>query len=248
VSVALIFMCTVALVCGAPARALAIEYALQTASLLDDAFYFYVRGSVGNGVGELAVPALEEALDADEVPSGALLYDREMWPGGGALASSFGAVPVRPTGQTAGDGRWQTVRWDGTPGERVVWVMRPASMFRQRVKALALSAPGRGLHYFLPYRVSIVPQPLRAVVYNLTFLRSGESGGDLWDRYLSRAVDLEDGLAAIVGQNYSGGDWIYFVIEQPSAPTTFRAVVGWARSPLEHQHVHGGRDGGIHIR
>ncbi len=241
-------MCAVALVCGAPARALAIEYVLQTASLLDDALHFYVRGSVGRAEGELAVPALERAIDADEVPSGALLYDRDVGPVGGAFARSLGAVPVRPTGQTGGDGQWQTLRWDGTPGDRVVWLMRPASMFRQRVKALALSAPGRGLHYFLPYHVSLFPRPLRAVEYTLTFLRSGEAGDDLWGRFLSKAVDVREGLAAVVGENRTGGDWVYFVIEQPPAPTTFRAVIGWARSALEDLNTHAGRGSGIHIR
>jgi hypothetical protein len=32
-----------------------------------------------------------------------------------------------------------------------------------------------------------------------------------------------------VNDNPSFGDWVYFVVEHPAKPTTFKAVVGWER-------------------
>ena len=69
------------------------------------------------------------------------------------------------------------------------------------------------------------------VAYSLTFLRFYADRGDLWNRYLSRSVSLADGLAAVIGinENPSFADWVYFVVEHPARPTTFKAAVGWER-------------------
>jgi hypothetical protein len=66
--------------------------------------------------------------------------------------------------------------------------------------------------------------------YSLVLLRFHEDRGDLWNRYLSRSV-AGRGLGAVIGinENPSFADWVYFVVEHPTRPTTFKAVVGWER-------------------
>jgi hypothetical protein len=242
-------ICLVGLLLVAPAGARAVEYELQVANLTDGGFAFFVRGPVGRGEGELALPRLERALDAAEVSRGVLLYDRDLYPAGEGVARSFGAVAVRPTGSSTSEDRglWKTVRWEGRPGERVVWVMRPATMHWRQVEHVALDGGGAELRYYVPYRVSLSPRPAPVVAYSLTLLRSGEDGAPLWERFLSRGVDPSRGLAAVIGFASTGGDWVYFVIEQPPAPTTFRAVIGWARRGV-HDRVEAGAGPGIRNR
>ena len=225
-------ICLISLLFAAPPRAHAVEYTLQVASLIDDAFVYFIKGSIGRGEGELSLPVLERSLDAGDVSRGGLLYDRDIYPAGEGVARSFGAVPVRPAGSSSSEekGLWKSVRWEGKPGERVVWLIRPATMHSREAKQLALGGTTGGLRYYIPYRVTLSPKPSPVVSYSLPFLRSGEDGTPLWDRHLSRAVDLGGGLAAVVGVNSGvGADWVYLVIELPSEPATFRTAIGWAR-------------------
>jgi hypothetical protein len=249
VSAALAALVALAILTGVPSAAPAVEYTLETASLLEDAFRYFVRGDVGRAQGELALPGLVEALDGGRVGSGAFLYDRNLVPAQVGLARGFGAVPVRVTGQiAAGPGQWQSVRWEGNPGERVVWVVVPASSHWQRVRNVALSGNDGMLRYFQPYLASLWGGPSAAVKYSLSVLRSAEDGLPVWDRWIAGRADLSGGLAALVGQNGSGADWVYLVVELPAQPVTFRAVIGWERSNLEFNNFHGGRGNGILIR
>jgi len=229
-----------------PAPAHAVEYTLEVSDLIDSAFSYFVRGAVGRGEGELALPELARALDQRTLSRGALLYDRDIYPARDGVAGSYGAVPVRPTAYSASEetGFWKTVRWEGKPGERVVWALIPATMQWREVRELALSDRSGELRYYIPYGVTLSPKPSRAVAYPLETLRSGEGGGRLWDKYLSRAVDLSEGLAAVVGTGGIYGDWVYLLVEDPPEPTTFRAVIGWTYRGSGDQGIQGGASRG----
>lgn len=220
----------VALLVLAPASSWAVEYTLEVQNLRDAAFRYYVRGPIGQGVGELLLPGLERAIDAGTVSGGSLLYDRDTAPAGPDVARAFDAVPARvAVSSREGPGGWTAIRWSGEPGERVVWVIRPATTHWQQASELALGEGEDDLRYFLPYDVTLSPTPARVVAYPLAVLRQSENGSPLWATSLERAVDVRSRLAAVVGVNHLGGDWVYLIIEQPAAPTTFKAVVGWAR-------------------
>jgi len=221
----------VALLCLAPASSGAVEYTLEVQNLRDAAFRYYVRGPVGQGVGELLLPGLERAIDAGTVSGGSFLYDRDTAPAGPDVARAFDAVPARVVAASSGEGRggWTAIRWYGEPGERVVWVIRPATTHWQQASELALGEGEDDLRYFLPYDVTLSPTPARVVAYPLAVLRQSENGSPLWATGLARALDVRSGLAAVVGVNHLAGDWVYLIIDQPTEPTTFKAVVGWAR-------------------
>ncbi|PYM34013.1 MAG: hypothetical protein DME17_16715 [Candidatus Rokuibacteriota bacterium] len=213
-----------------PVRARATEYTLEVSDLIDVGFHYFVRGPVGHGEGELALPELARALDERQMGRGVILYDRDLYPAGEGLARAYGAVAVRPTAYSSSEekGLWKSVSWEGKPGERVVWVVRPSTQHWREVRELALSDGTGELRYYIPYGVTLWPRPSRAVAYPLSTLRSGEDGGSpVWDKYLSRAVDLSEGLAAVVGNGGLNGDWVYLLVEDPPEPSTFRAVIGW---------------------
>ena len=228
-----------ALILGLAGPAGAVEYRLQIANLYRESFVHYFDGPLGTGSGDLVMERLGRDLDAERIPSGALLTDRTFRYGWEALTGSFRAVKVIAEIKPAeGARRWDEVVWLGNPGERSVWVIAPTTTRTQEVLHVALQgapvAAGESpaLRYYLPYRVTGSPAPQTAVTYPLDFLRFYEGRGTtLWDRYLSRSTGLGPGIAAVVGEssNPSFADWVYLVIQHPPQPTTFKAVVGWER-------------------
>ena len=229
----------VAVVLGLVGPAAAAEYRLQVTSMYRESFVHYLDGPIGTGSGELVMERLGRALDTAKVPEGALLFDRGLRYGWEALAGSFRAVKVIAEIKPAeGSRRWDEVVWQGTPGERSVWVIAPTTIRTQEAVHVALqgvpvgSGESPALRYYVPYRVTGSPIPQTVVSYPLPLLRFYEDRGPtLWDRYLSRSTGLGQGIAAIVGENSnpSFADWVYVVIQHPPEPTTFKAAVGWER-------------------
>lgn len=229
----------VALALGLVGPAGAAEYRLQVTSMYRESFVHYLDGPIGTGSGELVMERLSRALDTAKVPEGALLFDRSLRYGWEALAGSFRAVKVIAEVKPAeGSRRWDEVVWQGTPGERSVWVIAPTTTRTQEAVHVALqgvpvgSGESPALRYYLPYRVTGSPVPQTVVTYPLPLLRFYEDRGPtLWDRYLSRSTGLGQSIAVIVGENSnpSFADWVYVVIQHPPQPTTFKAVVGWER-------------------
>jgi hypothetical protein len=229
----------VALALGLVGPAGAAEYRLQVTSMYRESFVHYLDGPIGTGSGELVMERLGRALDTAKVPEGALLYDRSLRYGWEALAGSFRAVKVIAEIKPAeGSRRWDEVTWQGTSGERSVWVIAPTTTRTQEVVHLALQGVTVGsgeaptLRYYIPYRVTGSPVPQTVVTYPLPLVRFYEDRGPaLWDRYLSRSTALGQGIAVVVGENSnpSFADWVYIIIQHPPQPTTFKTVVGWER-------------------
>lgn len=215
---------------GGALPAQAVEYRLQVANLYQSSFAHFLNGRIGRGEGELRMERLERSLDGAAVPSGVFLY-RPFQAAREGLAASLRATPVR-AGVSPAEGKrlWDEAVWDGRPGERSVWVIAPSATHDQEVAHLALR--GRDvLRYYVPYGVAATGPPGRAVTVPLQFLQAYEGRSALWDRYLSRAVSPEGGLAVVVGvnQNPSFADWVYIIVVHPAEPSTFKVVVGWDR-------------------
>jgi hypothetical protein len=210
----------------------AVEYRLRLANLHDKSFAAFIDGPISRGDGELAMPRLEASLDDSAVPWGALLGDRPLNPGSVRVPMAFGAVaPGPPVGEPpATSGQWYEVAWSGRPGERTVWSIQASRMSYQQVTQVALKGTG-GLRYYLPYSVGMVPARYAVARYPLGWLLIHEERGALWGAGLARTVRFADGIAAVVGTNENPqfSDWVYFLVEHPAEPTTFKAVVAWER-------------------
>jgi len=212
----------------------AVEYRLEVANLYRDSFAHFIEGPIGTGSGELAMPNMEKAIDSGSIDPGALLTDRVFRYGWDELARSMGAVKVRATVRPGeGPRRWDEAQWEGTPGERSVWVIGTLATNHQEVYQVALNeaAEGSTLQYYVPYQVAFRPTPQPVVGYPLVFMRFHGDKGGLWDRYLSKSVSLAGGLAAVIGinENPTFIDWVYFIVQHPPKPTTFKVVIGWER-------------------
>jgi hypothetical protein len=218
------------LLLGGALPALAVEYRLQVANLQESSFAHFLNGKVAAGAGELRMERLERSLDESRVPSGAFLY-RPPQAARELMAVSFRATTVRAEAAPAeGKRLWDEVVWEGKAGERSVFVISSTASHFQEVRHLALGTAGR-LAYYIPYGATSRGPGGRAVRVSLQFLQGYEGRSTLWDRWLSRAVRPEDGLAVVVGEsdNPSFADWVYVVVEHPPGPATFKVVVGWER-------------------
>jgi hypothetical protein len=221
----------------------AAEYRLLVANLYATGFVHYLDGPIGQGQGELRLDRLEHDLDADHVPSAVLLYDRSLKSAWDDVAGVFKSVRTEGRLVRREHGRrWEEIVWEGVPGRRTVWLIAPLTTVQPEIKHLALEA-GDGLRYWIPYRLAQRQKAVAAVAVPVEFLRVERPGGSVWTRYLQPALAFDHGLAVVVGvsDNPSFADFVYFVVENPPAPATFKVVIGWAPRGSQFEAPNGGR-------
>jgi hypothetical protein len=71
--------------------------------------------------------------------------------------------------------------------------------------------------------------------YPLDFLWFHEERGDLWEKYLSKSVDLSHGIAVVAGANSNPlfPDMARLLVNQGEQPTTYKAVLIWRQAPAD---------------
>ena len=160
------------------------------------------------------------------------LYDRHLQAAREGIARVYGGVPVRAAVQPGGlDGAlWDEVRWEGTPGEQSVWVVATSTTRTQELHRFALKGAGP-LRQFQPYAIAANSAKLDAVKVPLNYLWVEEERGTIWPKYVSRVLDLKNGIGAVVGVNHNPlfADHIYLIVSQGAEPTTYKAVLVWRR-------------------
>jgi hypothetical protein len=217
--------------------AAAVEYRLQVVSIYEGAFASFLRaGEWKDGVAGPGLDRLEASLDRGEVGRGNLLYDRHLQPVSEATARAFGGVTVPGPVLLGGDVQtWDEVRWDGKPGERSVWRVRPTSRLPQALTRTALKGTGP-MRQFQPYTAPS-GSLLDAVRIPLAYLTFGEERGTLWQKDLASRLDLSRGIGVVVGanDNVTFPDQVTLVVGQGADPTTFKAVLVWRLRNSEQQ-------------
>ena len=213
----------------APAHA--VEYRLEVVNLWESALYAYAKTpELHDGASGPGLERLEVGLDEGAVPRGVTLGDRTLRWASESVARAYGTVRVLAEITPGGDGhpRWDEVRWEGKPGDRSVWVVAASGQGRpQRLYRMVLKGDGPP-RQFMPY-VPTSGSRSAAVKYPLNLLWSYEERGIVWDRYVSRSLDLHEGLGAVVGENFnqSFADQVYLIVQQGARPTTYKAVLLW---------------------
>jgi hypothetical protein len=215
---------------AAAAPAWAVEYRLEVASLWESALYPFAKtAELSDGASGPGLDRLEAGLDQGAVPHAVVLRDRTLRWASEGVAHAYGTVRVLAEIKAAGDGnRWDEVRWEGKPGERSVWMVLPSGSGRpQQLYRVLLKGEG-AMRQFMPY-VPAGGSRSAAVKYPLSFLWSYEERGLIWDRYVSRSIDLGEGLGAVVGENFNQSfpDQVYLIVQHAAQPTTYKAVLLW---------------------
>jgi hypothetical protein len=228
-----------------PTLAGAVEYRLQMVSIYDDSFasYLDVRSR-----GASPLDRLESALDRQQIPKGTVLYDRWVEPAEASVARVFGATPVKAELAQDREPFLPEYRWQGEPGARTLWVVKPRSYHFHKLEQLGLKGAGPLLRV-LPFAAAVKAERSKAVGFPANLIDASNGGGELWKKWLSRYLDLSDGIAAVVGfeANPTYPDRVYLLIEQGSEPRTFKAVLGWRKrlGVEENLFLLGGDMGGV---
>jgi len=224
---------------GAASPALAVEYRLQVISLYATAFAsFLLPGESADGASGPGLDGLEASLDAGRVPNGVILSDRRVQPVRERLGTAYGGSRVIPASMVPGDGTssWDEIVWDGKPGERSVWLLSPTMRNVQELTDTALKGFGPLRHY-QPLSFPMNGRRVSTLTLPLNFLWYYEERGTMWDKYLSRGLDLKEGIGAVIGVNTNAlfPDLAYLIVTQPEQPTTYKAVFVWRERNAERQ-------------
>jgi len=228
---------------AAAVPASAVEYRLRVVSVEDKAMGgFLTAAEFKDGASGPGLQKLEANLDGGDVSSAILFYDRHLQPAGERIARAYGAVPVRADVRKSGDDRqlWDEVRWDGKPGEQTVWLVASTSTVTQEVQRVALKGTGP-LRQFRSYTIRAGGEKISAVKFPLYFLWFHEERGAVWEKHVSKVLDLGDGIGAVVGVNHNEvyADHVYLIVRHAAEPTTHKAVIFWKSRKINRSYLDG---------
>jgi hypothetical protein len=218
----------------------AVEYRLRVVSLPDTAYSsFLLRGESKDGASGPGLDRLEAALDRGEFPKGPVLFDRRVQPVRESLARAYGGARVLPDVKWGGADAiaWDEIVWEGNPGEHSVWMISPSIVnYFQEVYNVALKGSGP-LRNYQPYTVPMDGSRVAAMSIPLNFLWVQEERGTVWDKYVSRSLDLGNGIGAVIGANINQQfpDQLYLITRHADQPTTYKAVVVWRQRKFDRQ-------------
>jgi hypothetical protein len=217
----------------------AVEYRLQVASILQTAFVsFLTLGELKDGAAGPGLDRLETSLDRGAMPRGAILFDRRVQPARQSLALAYGGARVVPEMKPGGDGStaWDEITWDGKPGERSVWLVLPTMRSMQELHDVALKGNGP-LRHFQPFGFLLGGARTPALTLPLSLLWFQEQRGTAWHKYISRGLELEHGIGAVVGVNSDAlfPDQVCLIVSHAEQPTTYKAVLVWGQRNVDRE-------------
>jgi hypothetical protein len=222
---------------AASSSALAVEYRLKVASIYDQSLTSFLSGGeLGDGAKGPGFQRLEAGLDQGTIARGVMITHRPLSAVPDGIARAWGGIAV--PAQIARGGVvsfWDEVRWDGRPGERSIWIVKPDGRERpQAVKHVVLR--GRtGLTLYRPYAVSCGTTQVPVMDMPVPLMAFQESRGDVWDKYVAKSLDMRHGVGAVVGVNNQAvlADLVYIIVEQGAMPITFEVVLTWHDRDVE---------------
>ena len=215
----------------------AVEYRLKVASIFDQSLTSYLAyGELGDGATGSGFQRLEAGLDQGTVGRGVMLTHRPLSSVPDSIARAWGGIAV--PAQIARGGVvsfWDEVRWDGRPGERSIWIVRPDGRERPQAVKHVILRGGTPLTLYRPYAVSCGKTRVPVMDMPIPLMAFQESRGDVWDKYVAKNLDMRHGVGAVVGVNNQGvlADLVYIIVEQGPTPTTFEVVLAWHDRDVE---------------
>jgi hypothetical protein len=220
----------------------AVEYRLRVVSIPDTAYAsFLLPGELNNGASGPGLNRLEAALDRGQFPKGTVLFDRRVQPVRESLTRAYGGARVIPEaiwGGVAANGLvWDEMIWEGKPGEHSVWLLSPSIInYFQEVYNVALRGGGP-LRNYQPFTYPMDRTRVTALSMPLNFLWVQEERGTVWEKYVSRGLDLGQGIGLVIGANFNPQfpDVAYIIARHAEQPTTYKAVVVWRQRVFDRQ-------------
>jgi len=217
---------------GTPAGA--VEYRLKVANIFDQAMMsFLSRGELDDGATGPGFQRLAAQLDRGSGDRGMNVTHRPLNAVPDSIARAWGGVAIRA--QIARGGvvsYWDEVRWDGRPGERSIWIVKPNGRENpQSVNHVVLKGT-TPLTLYQPYTAACGTTRVPVMQLGIPLIAFQESRGDVWDKYVAKSLNPGHGIGAVVGVNNNAvfANLVYIIVEQGPTPTTFEVVITWSDS------------------
>jgi hypothetical protein len=206
----------------------AVEYRLQVTNIDRLIFSSYLDASGTPAGGQEVMPRLEARLDNMEFPTAAVLPGREV----GLLEDPAygGTVPERVSLLPAtANQAWTTYVWQGTPGQRVTFVIRSDMAAWQEIWDIASNPNGvlRRLTFGGPGLFGGQTREVPAVSRDLLATFADRGTFVAWLQQHAKPVGT---MYATVGRRhdvFTSGDRLYMLLTLPPEPHTFKIVVAW---------------------
>ncbi len=212
----------------------AVEYRLKVASIFDQAMMSFLgRGELDDGATGPGFQRLAAQLDQGSGDRGMNVTHRPLTAVPESIARAWGGVAIQA--QIARGGivsYWDEVRWDGRPGERSIWIVKPNGRENpQSVNHVVLKGT-TPLTLYQPYTAACGTTRVPVMQLGIPLIAFQESRGDVWDKYVAKSLDLGHGIGAVVGVNNNAvfPNLVYIIVEQGPTPTTFEVVITWSDS------------------
>jgi hypothetical protein len=209
---------------------LATEYQLQVASVEEKLFHRYVETQGAPFRTYLHIlPRLAEALDRGTLPSSVLLPEREP-----RLVQTGAKVPGHTTPRVVDltaarrDQSWNTVAWEGSPGQTVLFRVSSLLVHYQELMEIAVDTDGV-LRRLPVYGVPILWEAqLLAPTLSDTYIATALERGT-WPAWVAKHAVSQNGLAVVVGRNHDlkFPDAVYLMVQMPPEAKTYKVVLAW---------------------
>jgi hypothetical protein len=212
----------------------AVEYRMKVANIFDQAMMsFLSRGEVDDGATGPGFQRLAAQLDQGSGDRGMNVTHRPLSSVPDSIARAWGGVAIKAQIARGGvDSYWDEVRWDGRPGERSIWIVKPNGRERPQGVSHVVLKGTTPLTLYQPY--TAVDGMIRIPVMRLgiPLIAFQESRGDVWDKLVAKGLNLGHGIGAVVGVSTDvvSPNLVYIIVEQGPTPTTFEVVITWSDS------------------
>jgi hypothetical protein len=231
--VAVVVVCLLA-VLALEAPADAVEYRLKVANIFDEAMTSFLSfGESNDGATGPGFQRLAALLDQGSGDRGMNVTHRPLNAVPDGIARAWGGVAIRAQIARGGvNSYWDEVRWDGKPGERSIWIVKPNGRESPQAVNHVILKGTTPLTLYQPYSVGCGKNRVPVMQLGISLIAFQESRGDVWDKYVAKNLNMAHGIGAVVGVNNDAvlPSLVYIIIEQGPAPTTFEAVITWGNS------------------
>jgi hypothetical protein len=206
----------------------AVEYRLQVTNITSLTFASYLDRSNARPIGQEAMSRLESLLDSMEFSTAAVLPGREVRlledPAyGGKVPTQVSLLPA--TGKQS----WTSYVWQGTPGERVAFVVKSDMAAWQEVWDIAANPNGVLRRLSIGGPALFGGQSREVPAVSRDFLATAADRGTFVAWLQQRAKPVGD-MSLAIGQRpekFNAVDRVYMLITLPPTPQTFKVVIGW---------------------
>jgi hypothetical protein len=221
-----------ALAAGTPAAA--VEYRMKVANIFDEAMMSFLgQGELADGATGPGLQRLGATLDQGSGERGMIVTHRPLSAVPDRIARAWGGVAVQaPIARGGVVSYWDEVRWDGRPGERSIWIVRPSGRENPQAVSHVVLKGTTPLTLYRPYTAACGTCRLPVMELGIPLIAFQESRGDVWDAYAANSLDLRHGIGVVVGVNSNAvfANLAYIIVEQGPTPTTFEVVITWSNS------------------